>query len=159
MATALRIDADRRLVEHEQRGLVDEAAAEVQPPLHAAAEILGEIVGAVAKLRDAERRIDRCRERVAARAIQLAEVRQVLARREVLVDRELLGHEPDRASRGFAVGREVVTGHAHGSARWRNTPHAIEMDVVLPAPFGPSKPKISPFVIVRSSDFTAARLP
>ena len=38
-------------------------------------------------------------------------------------------------------------------------PQTIEMSVVLPAPFGPSRAKISPFSISRSTVFSACRPP
>jgi hypothetical protein len=39
------------------------------------------------------------------------------------------------------------------------TPQAIEIVVVLPAPLGPSRPKISPRDSVRSIAWTAVRAP
>jgi hypothetical protein len=39
------------------------------------------------------------------------------------------------------------------------TPHIIEMAVVLPAPFGPRRPKIWPGSTARSSASTARRVP
>jgi len=39
------------------------------------------------------------------------------------------------------------------------TPHSMRMVVVLPEPFGPRKPKISPFLTVRSMPSTAAKSP
>jgi hypothetical protein len=39
------------------------------------------------------------------------------------------------------------------------TPHAIEIEVVLPAPLGPSKPRHSPRTTSRSTAPTALRVP
>ena len=41
---ALRVDADGRLVEHQQRGIVQHAEADVQPALHATGERVGALV-------------------------------------------------------------------------------------------------------------------
>ena len=72
-------------------GRVDEGRREVEPPLHAAGERAGPVVGAVGQ---ADRRRARSSTRavqvLAAEAVELAEEAEVLAGRQVGVDREVL---------------------------------------------------------------------
>jgi hypothetical protein len=94
---ALRIDADRRLVEDQHVGVVDERGGDVEAPLHAAAERLRLVAGAVGEADEGERGVDALAEQRAAQAVEGAEQLQVRRRAEVLVDRELLRHDADAA--------------------------------------------------------------
>ena len=55
-------------------------------------------------------------EGVAAQAVRLAPVRQVLLRAEIVVERELLRDDPELLPRGQSVEHHVVTEHAHAPA-------------------------------------------
>ena len=55
---ALRVDADGRLVEDEQPRAVQQADADVEPPLHAARVGLGLVVGAVGQADHVEHLVD-----------------------------------------------------------------------------------------------------
>ena len=75
---ALRIDADRRLVEQQDVGIVQQAGGEIEPPLHAAAERLDAIARAIGEADELERRRDRLVERGARQAVERAEEAQVV---------------------------------------------------------------------------------
>ena len=55
---ALRVDADCRLVEQQDVGIVQQAGGEIQSPLHAAAERLDAIGGAIGETDQRQRRDD-----------------------------------------------------------------------------------------------------
>ena len=55
---ALRVDADGRLVEDQQRRPVQQADADVQPALHAAGVLLGLVLGPVGQADDVEHLVD-----------------------------------------------------------------------------------------------------
>ena len=68
----LRIDADRRLVEQQDVGIVQQAGCEIQPALHAAAERLHAIASAVGEPTMSARRSSRS-ERGAGQIVEAAE--------------------------------------------------------------------------------------
>jgi hypothetical protein len=81
-----------------------------------------------------------------------------LAAREIGVDDERLRHEPDSA---FASTLAVVIGRPTRStspASGSSNPHAIEIVVVFPAPFGPSRPCVSPAATSKSTPVTTSIL-
>ena len=82
---ALRIDADGRLVEQQDIGVVENPGGEIEAPLHAAAEVLDAIADAIAEADEIDRRGDRGVERAAGQAEQRAEEPQVVARRQLVV--------------------------------------------------------------------------
>ena len=92
---ALRINADRRLVEQDELRLMHEAAGDVEPAAHAAGEALDGLARSLDEIRPLERPRD-ARGQVGFRnAVQPAEHLEVLARREQRIDRHLLGHDAD----------------------------------------------------------------
>ena len=160
---ALRIDADRRLVEQQHLGPVHDAAAEVEAALHAAAEALDRLLARDRRgptrsstSRDALRR---ARRRAGRRP--RPSKRRFSARGQVLVERELLRHDaelraaPRSASRDDVVPDARATRPDVGGSR----PEMQPMVVDLPAPFGPSRPKIAPASAVKVTPSTATRSP
>ena len=110
---ALRVDADRRLVEDEQPRLVEQPDADVQPPLHAAGELVGTLAGPLVEADDLEHLADAPLQRVTAHAVQLAEEAQVLGRGQLRVDRELLRDVPDRLLRLRRADVDRASGDVH----------------------------------------------
>ena len=117
---ALRVDADRRLVEDQHVGIVDQRGGDVEAPLHAAAEELRLVAGAIGEADQLQRRVDALAQQRAGQAVERAEELEVGGGAEVLVDRELLRHDADAA---LGVGR-VLGQLERGSRRCRRRPAA-----------------------------------
>ena len=80
----------------------------------------------------------------ARQPVDAGEEVEVLADAQVAVERELLGHVTHASARGACGLVQVEPGHAGRPAVGRSRPHIILNVVDLPAPLGPSRPKISP---------------
>ena len=66
---------------------------------------------------------------------------EVLAHREVVVERELLAHVADAPADLLALRRDVEAEHAGACPRvGARRPQRMRMSVDLPEPFGPSRP-------------------
>ena len=100
---ALRIDADRRLVEEHDPRTVQHAARDVQPPPHAARELFDRLPCAIGKARLLERPVDLLGQVRTRKAVQRAEDFEVLARREERIERDLLRHDPELGRRPAPV--------------------------------------------------------
>ena len=118
----LRIDADRRLVEDQQRRAVEQADADVEPALHPARELLDRIARPVGEPDDAKHLVDPGRQR-RRRVIPYSrpKKREVLPAGQVGVDGELLGHRP---MADLALTLSVVSGSTVDDDRARRRPRA-----------------------------------
>ena len=96
---ALRVDTDRRLVEDQQARPVEQPDGDIQAALHPAGVVLGPLPCPVGQVDDRQNVVDAGRQLPAAQPVQPAKEDEVLARAEVRVDREILGHETDRCLR------------------------------------------------------------
>ena len=136
---ALGVDADRRLVEDEEHRMVEQAGGDVEPALHAARVGVDAVVPAVDEIGELERLVDALPEQSPPEPVEPAEEGEVLPRREVRVEGDVLGHVADRvlAARSWASSRPSST--AAPRSGWRR-PQTSLMVVVLPAPFGPRRP-------------------
>ena len=94
-APALRVDAHRRLVQVEHPGLVQQRDADVDAPLHAAAELVDAVLLAVDEGDELEHLVDPLLERVAGQPVHAPPEREVLARAHVRVERDVLRHDAD----------------------------------------------------------------
>ena len=100
----LRIEAGRRLVEEHDLGLVDERARDRQPALHAARERLDPVVRALGELDELEQLVGPRASSSFAREPEVAAVDDdVLADRQLQVERVLLGHDAEPAADLHAV--------------------------------------------------------
>jgi hypothetical protein len=75
---ALRIDADRGLVEQQHFGPMHDAAGEIEAPPHAAAELLDGLAGAVGQAGEGEHFLNALAEQGIAQALRAAPIVQVL---------------------------------------------------------------------------------
>jgi hypothetical protein len=75
---ALRIDSDGRLVEQDQPGLVQEAAGDIQPALHASGEPSNGLIGSILESRPRQRPLHAVGQHTARHAVEAAEDLQVL---------------------------------------------------------------------------------
>ena len=97
----------------EQRRVVQHAQADVEAPLHASGERVRSFTGPVREADRLEDAIDPTVEVSTGQVVQRAEEPQVLPRREVGVDRHLLGHEPHGGLDLDGVGVELAAAQGH----------------------------------------------
>jgi hypothetical protein len=90
-----RVEARRRLVEDQQRRVVEQRLGQVQPLAHALAQARGRPVEEAVEAAEGGQRVDAARARRAAQAVGPREEVEELARAQVRVGRELVGHEAD----------------------------------------------------------------
>ena len=132
---------------------------DVQPALHAARELVRLVVGAVGQADPVEARAGSRRPaRRRASALVAAERPEVLARREQGIEGDLLRHPPPQGrARGRRPARTRGSGGVPPSGRTR--PATLRTSVVLPAPLGPSRPRISPGARSSETPSSARRAP
>ena len=70
---------------------------QVQPPLHAAAEVPDRVLGAIGQSGDLQRASHGAAQRAAAHAVESAEERQVFVRGKLVVERQVLRHQAHAA--------------------------------------------------------------
>ncbi len=103
----LRVEAGRRLVEEQQLGLVDERAGDRQAALHPARHVLDLVARPLRELGEVEQLVGAAGAFRAAEAEVPAVDHEVLADRELVVERVLLGHDaearPDLRTVPFGV--------------------------------------------------------
>ena len=88
-----------------------------------------------------------------------AEHLQVVSNREFEFERILLRHDAEATADLGSVGPRVESEDRDLPAVGWDTAEIIRMVLVLPAPFGPRKPKLSPRSMVTSIPFTASKSP
>ena len=122
--------------------------------------VLGPLLRPVGQVDDLEDLVDARSSVGAAEPVQPAEEAQVLARAEVRVDREVLRHVADLGlARGRLDDRAAGPATTTSPPSRRRIPQTIEIVVVLPAPFGPRRPYVSPGAISKLTPSTAWRSP
>ena len=146
LAGADRVDADRRLVEEDDRRVVQQPARDVEPLAHAARVALDALLLAAREADELEQLGDPRLLLARRDGVELGEVAQVVEAGEPLVER--------RARRRRRSRSACRTSRASLTTSWPSTRAEPEVGirsvisilivVVLPAPFGPSRPKSSP---------------
>ncbi len=91
----LGVDTDGRFVHDDQFGFVHERAPDIQPPLHASAEVFGLFTQASFQADDLGDFEASCRQLLLRHAVEASEEFEVLLRGHLLVDRQFLCHIPD----------------------------------------------------------------
>ena len=155
---ALRIDADRRLVEQHDARPVHDAAGDVEAAAHAAGELLDRL-----GRRDRRGPVRSstqstcCASARARQPLQPAERLEVLARGEERIERHFLRHD---AQLRAASARRAARSNSRISPPSRRTrPVIARISVVLPAPFGPSSASSSPSASSNDAPSSALTLP
>ena len=139
----LDVDPRGRLVEHQHRGRVDHRLGDHQPPLHPARQRAGIGVRLVLEVDGAEQ--VHALPRALGDAVQPGLDLQRLERGEEGIEQDLLVDDPDRR-----LGVPGVFVDVEPPDRGRvplvllTSPARMLMSVDLPAPLGPSSPKIAP---------------
>ena len=145
----------RRLVEKEHVRAADQRASEVEPAAHPAGVRLRDAVGGVLELEPLEQLVGlRCASG-AREVVEPAEHPEVLASRQVLVHRRVLAGEADDLAHLLGLARTSKPGHARAARVGRSSVARMRTVVVLPAPFGPSRPRTVPSSTSRSTPSSA----
>ena len=152
-----RIESGERLVEHDQVGPVDHRRRELHPLRHPSRQVADRVASAVLE----------------PRAVRAGRVPAPVPRacRARAAERSTRGGRP-RACRGTALapgacspttaGRRRSPGrpfHSIVPSSGSSTPKMIRINVVLPAPFGPSRPITLPAGTSRSTSSSTTRSP
>ena len=140
----LGVEPGSGLVEEEHRRPVEDGTGHHQPLCHAAGECVDGRLGEAGQLEPLEQVVGRLLGLLGAHAEEAAVAVQVLPRRELAVQRVLLRHHADQLLDEGRVLDDVDAADQGlppvGMTRVVSTPTVV----VLPAPFGPSRPKTSP---------------
>ena len=107
---ALRVDPHRRLVEVQHLGLVQQRDADVDAPLHAAAELVDAVLLAVDEGDELQHLVDPLLERVAREPVHAAPEHEVLARAHVRVQGDVLRDDADGLLDRLGVAHDGVPG-------------------------------------------------
>ena len=157
---ARRVDRDRRLVEDEDRRLLDQGVGDAEALAHAARVRLGLLVGGVVEPDLVEQLVDPRLGDGPRQAVELGRVAQVLAAGQAAVEAHVVGQVAD-----LALDRERLAGRDRarrpGRCPWsaRSARAASGRSSSCRRRSGPSRPNTSPARIVRSSDSTAVKSP
>src|SRR5207245_3186371 len=108
----LRGEAQRELSEEQSLRMGEDAARDLEAPLHAAGEGLHERVGAVGKLDDAEELVDALPPDRCGHAVDAAMQVEVLAGGQLVVERGVLEDEADAPANRSRILRDVDAGDA-----------------------------------------------
>ena len=130
------IDAHRRLVEEGDRRRVDEGAGQREAPAHAARELAGERRRATVEL-DEPQRVEH---RAAIGDAVERRRRTGRSRRRTARRRCRRPGSCSRCARGWSATASACRGPVPGRSVGRARPVSRRMSVVLPEPFGPSRP-------------------
>ena len=154
-----RVERRGRLVEKQDRRVVDESHREIQPLLQAARECLDALAAPPGQAESGEHADHSAAQVVTRKAVELAEEEQVIGGGEFVVEAASPAariRSVPRTRPGLlpADGHRPSTDPSAGSS----TPAASASSVLLPEPFGPSSPTISPRDTSRDTPSTA-RLP
>ena len=150
----LDVDARGRLVEHDHRRLVHQRLRHQHAALHAAGERAHVGVGLGGEVEVVHHLVD---PGVVAADAEVARLdAQRLAHREERIEHQLLRHDAEHAARAPVVG-DARRRPSPTPCRRRRAPgrRSTLISVVLPAPFGPSRPKNSPSAMARLTPTSA----
>jgi hypothetical protein len=115
----LRVEAGGGLVEEHQVGFVDETPADRQTPLEPARQVLDLVVGSLGELGEVEQ-VVRATGALRAAQAEVAPVQhEVLAHRQLVVERVLLGHDPEAGTDLRAVAVRILAEHPQRAAGHR----------------------------------------
>ena len=137
----LRVQTGRGLVEEQQLGVVDEAAGDDQPALHAAGEVLDLVGPALAQLGEVEQLSGPLPHLCAAQSEEPPVDPQVLLDGELLVEQVLLRAVADACPDLLPVDGRVETEDAQLAARHRRDARDHPHRRGLPRPVGSEEPE------------------
>ncbi len=158
-AAGLRIHPAGRFVEKDHRWPMEEGAGKRQTLSKSPREFPDDRRAAAAKTGHVVRPVAPLFELPAPQAIGSGPETDVLIDCQIVVERKLLRHVADASLDLGGLGGDVETGHGAAAGVGLSRPHSIRMTVVLPAPFEPRKPKISPGATSKDTRSTATKSP
>ncbi len=132
----LGIDTDGRLVEDEKTWLVEQPDADVEPALHPAGVLLGQVVPPLVEPDQLQDLVDPRGESVSGHTVELAEEAEVLRPGEVGVDGQLLGDEAYLRLALRGVGPDPVARHRDSAGVGLEQPANHRDGGGLPGPVG-----------------------
>ena len=159
LAAGQGIGAAGRLVEEQDVRLVQQRGGHGQALLVAARKLAAELAGDGAELELGHRPVDPLATPRAVQAIGAGEEVEVLGDRELGVERELLRHIADLLARRGGAAPQVGAGDLELPLVADSSPQSMRKVVVLPAPLGPRRPKISPRRTSKLTWSTATKSP
>ena len=155
LVAALGIEAERGLVEEENFRSVQEAARDFEPALHAAGELLHLVVAAIPELEELEQFFGALGAELVRHMVEDAVEFHVFPGGEFAVEAGVLEDDAEALAR-FVL---MTCGSRPSSSMvplvGRSSVVSILMVVVLPAPLGPRKAKISPAATSKETSLTA----
>ena len=156
---AARVEAGRRLIEEKHGWRRDQRRGEVETTAHAARVGLRGPVGGVGEAELLEQLL-RARARICSRhAVEAADHLEVLAPGQQLVDRRVLAGEADPGAQRVASRTQSRPATSARPPSGSSSVVKIRTAVVLPAPFGPSRPNTVPAATSRSRPSSASVFP
>ena len=157
LAGADGVDADRGLVEEDDLRVVDDAPGDVQPLAHAAGVALDALLLAALQPDELEHLVDAQPLRLARHAVELGEVAEVVEGRQPFVEPAVAAeHVADPLTHRLRVRDDVVPSTRACPLVGSSRVISILIVVVLPAPFGPRRPKSSPCSTANDTPRTAS---
>ncbi len=112
-----RIDAERRLVEEQQLGLVDQRAGQAQLLLHPAGQLARQAIPKRAEPGEPEQPVQSSPSFLGRHVVQVGVEIEVLLHGEVRVQAESLGHVGDAGLRRLRIRRQALAQHDRVPAR------------------------------------------
>ena len=157
---ALGVEVGVGLVEQQQLGLVQDAAADRQPLAHPGRELGDPLVGAALHPDRGEQLLDPRLGAPRRDPVQAGVEAQVLAAAEVAVEQRLVAEVADPAAQLPGLARAARSrAPATSPPLGRSRVARIRSSVVLPAPLGPSTTSVSPAASSRPTPSSAVRSP
>ena len=111
----LGVNADGGLVEQNQLRIVQQRAGNIQPAFHAAAEPLDPIVAAVFQPHERQRILGSMCKLLARQAVEAAEQLEIRPGRQLVVERQFLGHQPHASLQVIRVLMHGLPPKRHGT--------------------------------------------
>src|SRR5204863_3586574 len=106
------VAAGRRLVQEEERGLLDDGAAEGEPLLPSAGEVPGELAGATLEAGHRDELVDTGSQSVPGNAVDAGVELEVLTDGQIFVEGESLAHVADALLDPLPLSGDVHAEHA-----------------------------------------------
>ena len=153
------IDPRGRLVEDQHLGLVDDRDGEREPLANPERQIRGALIEIVGEAEPPDQLGDP-RRRFLRRQMKKPRMQfEILPDRQFRIERERLRHVPDPVPRPCRCASSGWPNNSAPPSVGGSSPVSIFMVVVLPQPFEPRKPKISPRSMVKLTRSTAVKSP
>ncbi len=140
----LRVDADGRLVAEQKPRTMQNGGDDVEPAAHSAGVGLHFVAATILELRGEQAFLDPLAQERAAQAVEFAEKAEIFLAAQFVIKRERLRDEAKLLALLDSVVTERFAIQENLTRSAGRIPAINDISVVLPAPFGPRRPKNSP---------------